>query len=62
LELERQLQQCYREQLRGRTLQVLVEGVLPDREGRVLGTACRYVPVELPGDQSLVGRFAPASL
>jgi threonylcarbamoyladenosine tRNA methylthiotransferase MtaB len=57
LDLEQSLRARYAERLRGRKLEVLVEGVLPDRPGRVLGTACRYLPVELPGDESMVGQF-----
>lgn len=57
LDLEQTLRARYSERLRGRPLEVLVEGVLPDKPGRVLGTACRYLPVELPGDAAAVGRF-----
>jgi threonylcarbamoyladenosine tRNA methylthiotransferase MtaB len=59
LDLEQRLRGRYLERLCGRRLQVLVEGVLPGAGGRVLGTACRYLPVELPGDESLVGQFVP---
>ena len=43
----------------GRELEVLVEspGATP---GSVIGTACRYTPVELPGDESCVRNFVRA--
>jgi threonylcarbamoyladenosine tRNA methylthiotransferase MtaB len=55
-EVERDLRQRYFTQLLGRELEVLVESV-SDRAGFVRGTACRYAPVELPGDAQLVGEF-----
>jgi threonylcarbamoyladenosine tRNA methylthiotransferase MtaB len=58
LELEAALQLRYSEQLLGKPLEVLVEGELPDRPGRLLGTACRLLPVEFTGPASLVGEFA----
>jgi threonylcarbamoyladenosine tRNA methylthiotransferase MtaB len=57
LDLEQSLRARYAERLRGRALEVLVEGVLPGAPGRVLGTACRYLPLELPGDETSVGQF-----
>jgi len=36
---------------------VLVEAPA-ERTGIVVGTACRYAPVELPGEVGLVGQFA----
>lgn len=54
--LERQLQHRYFASLRGRELNVLVE----DGGGRpehVMGTACRYAPVQLPGGPELSGQF-----
>lgn len=59
LDLEPSLRARYCERLAGRPLEVLVEGVLPD-SGRLLGTACRYLPVELVGDERQVGRFVTA--
>jgi tRNA A37 methylthiotransferase MiaB len=56
LDLQQQLAARYSERLQGRMLDVLVEGVLPD-SGRLLGTACRYLPVELPGTPQDVGQF-----
>lgn len=51
-ELERGLARRYYEDLQGRRLQVLVEAKPASQAGRVLGTACRYAPVELPGSLS----------
>ena len=55
-ELERELRDRYFGELVGRPLRVLVEGQLEDSH-RLLGTSCRYAPVELVGDKSLVGKF-----
>jgi hypothetical protein len=41
----------------GKSLSVLVEARTASREGYVLGTACRYVPVELPGSVGDVGEL-----
>ncbi|MEX0677129.1 MAG: tRNA (N(6)-L-threonylcarbamoyladenosine(37)-C(2))-methylthiotransferase MtaB [Pirellulales bacterium] len=57
-ELASQLRGRYFESLRGRRLEVLVESVAR-RPGRVLGTSCRYAPVELTGTASDVGRLIP---
>lgn len=56
-ELEAKLRDRYFAGLRGRELQVLVEGPLTDRPGYVLGTSCRYAPVELPADARTRGNF-----
>ena len=32
-----------------RELRVLIESPVENRPGNMLGTACRYAPVELPG-------------
>jgi threonylcarbamoyladenosine tRNA methylthiotransferase MtaB len=55
-ELERALRDRYFGSLRGRTLQVLVESpaAVP---GRMVGTSCRYAPVELPGGPDRVGQM-----
>jgi threonylcarbamoyladenosine tRNA methylthiotransferase MtaB len=59
-ELERELREAYFRSLLGRKLSVLVEG-RGDAPGRLLGTSCRYAPVELSGDyaghQSREGQF-----
>jgi threonylcarbamoyladenosine tRNA methylthiotransferase MtaB len=47
----------YLEKLKGKRLQVLIEGVLPDSPGILLGTADRYVPVEVPGQADIIGRL-----
>ncbi len=45
----------YLENLQGKRLQVLVEGVSPDLPGILVGTADRFVPVELPGHVDIIG-------
>ena len=55
--IEAELRERYFGQLRGRRLRVLVESPVADRPGRMVGTACRYAPVELPGDVSLRRQF-----
>lgn len=54
-ELEADLRGDYFRQLVGRRLQVLVEDAA--QPGRLLGTACRYAPVELSGAADQVGHF-----
>jgi threonylcarbamoyladenosine tRNA methylthiotransferase MtaB len=56
-ELERHLAGRYHQALSGKPLSVLVEARPAGRAGHVLGTACRYVPVELPGSVSDVGEL-----
>ncbi len=56
-ELERRLARRYHHELLGKPLSVLVEARPATRPGFVLGTACRYVPVELPGSASDVGEI-----
>jgi threonylcarbamoyladenosine tRNA methylthiotransferase MtaB len=46
-ELEAKLRRQYFERLNGMRLRVLVEGV--DPEGKLVGTSCRYAPVEFSG-------------
>jgi threonylcarbamoyladenosine tRNA methylthiotransferase MtaB len=60
LHLEEELAGAYRRSLVGQTLDVLVEGVDPERPGLVRGTSCRYVPVAFRGHApALVGRRVP---
>jgi threonylcarbamoyladenosine tRNA methylthiotransferase MtaB len=56
-ELERRLTQRYHRSLSGMPLSVLVEAKPARQAGFVLGTACRYVPVEIPGSPEEVGRL-----
>jgi threonylcarbamoyladenosine tRNA methylthiotransferase MtaB len=56
-ELERQLACRYHQSLSGKPLSVLVEARPASRAGYVLGTACRYVPVEFPGSVGEVGEL-----
>ena len=54
--LERSLRERYFASLTGRSLRVLVEQ--GGAAGLVVGTSCRYAPVELPGDAGMIGHFA----
>jgi threonylcarbamoyladenosine tRNA methylthiotransferase MtaB len=54
-DLGEKLRADYFASLAGRRLQVLVESPIAQRPGRMLGTACRYAPVELQAD------WAPSS-
>jgi threonylcarbamoyladenosine tRNA methylthiotransferase MtaB len=56
--LEHDLALQYYQTLVGRPLQVLVEQIIQERPGYVRGSDRRYVPVELPGNQADMGRFA----
>jgi len=55
--VEKHLAKQYLEKLQGKMIQVLVEGNLADSPDRLLGTADRYVMVELPGQADLIGRL-----
>src|SRR5262249_27551593 len=57
VELEERQARRYYQALLGKTLSVLVEARPASRAGYVLGTACRYVPVELPGSVGDVGEL-----
>jgi threonylcarbamoyladenosine tRNA methylthiotransferase MtaB len=59
-ELESRLRSRYFASLRGRPLEVLVESTAM-RPGRVVGTSCRYAPVELAGSAADVGRLLLAT-
>jgi threonylcarbamoyladenosine tRNA methylthiotransferase MtaB len=54
-ELEQRLAGRYHQELMGKPLSVLVEARPASRPGYVLGTACRYVAVELPGSTTDIG-------
>lgn len=54
-ELERLLARRYHQALVGKRLQVLAEARPASRAGWLLGTACRYVPVEFPGSNADIG-------
>jgi threonylcarbamoyladenosine tRNA methylthiotransferase MtaB len=56
-ELERRLAQRYYQSLSGRRLSVLVEAKPARQMGWVVGTACRYVAVEVPGTTDDVGQL-----
>jgi len=56
------LRQQYFQTLLGRSLQVLVETRVATHPGHLRGTAARYVPVELPGDERDVGRLVTATV
>jgi threonylcarbamoyladenosine tRNA methylthiotransferase MtaB len=59
-ELERRLRDQYFARLLGRELEVLVESSAGE-PGRMIGTSCRYAPVELPGRERDAGRFVLAT-
>ncbi|MGE5194794.1 MAG: tRNA (N(6)-L-threonylcarbamoyladenosine(37)-C(2))-methylthiotransferase MtaB [Deltaproteobacteria bacterium] len=56
-DLEERLARRYHRRLLGKPLSVLVEARPARRVGCVLGTACRYVPVEFPGSVGDVGEL-----
>ncbi len=55
--LETKLRERYHQRLLGRRLRVLVESPIPERAGMMVGTACRYATVELPGTVALRRQF-----
>ncbi|HEY2881190.1 MAG TPA: tRNA (N(6)-L-threonylcarbamoyladenosine(37)-C(2))-methylthiotransferase MtaB [Pirellulales bacterium] len=57
-ELEIELRDTYYQSLRGMSLRVLIESPVENRPGFMVGTGCRYAPVELPGDVSMRKQFA----
>jgi threonylcarbamoyladenosine tRNA methylthiotransferase MtaB len=57
-QLEAELCDSYYKSLRGLRLSVLVESPIENRPGRMLGTSCRYAPVELPGTIAMRKQFA----
>ena len=61
-EMGNRLTDRYLEKLQGKRLQVLVEGVSPDSPSLCLGTADRYVPVELPGKADIIGRLVDVNV
>jgi threonylcarbamoyladenosine tRNA methylthiotransferase MtaB len=56
--LEIELRDRYYKALHGARLRVLIESPLPNCTDRVIGTACRYAPVELPGTIAMRKQFA----
>lgn len=52
--------QRYLASLVGHPLAVLIESHVADRAGWMLGTAERYVPVQVPGTADLIGQMVPA--
>jgi threonylcarbamoyladenosine tRNA methylthiotransferase MtaB len=59
-DVERELARDYYATRVGVPVEVLVERECPERPGRVRGTDRSYVPVELPGRRTDVGRFVTA--
>jgi threonylcarbamoyladenosine tRNA methylthiotransferase MtaB len=55
--IERELRQVYFTSLAGSRLTVLAESVAAGPEESVQGTSCRYAPVTLPGNDSMLGRL-----
>jgi threonylcarbamoyladenosine tRNA methylthiotransferase MtaB len=56
--IARQLRAQYFRSLVGRRLRVLVESSVAARPGHFIGTACRYVPVQLAAKPQSMGQFA----
>ncbi len=56
-ELETELRDSYYASLLGRELRVLIESPVENAPGKMLGTACRYAPVELSGTIAQRKRF-----
>jgi threonylcarbamoyladenosine tRNA methylthiotransferase MtaB len=56
-EIERQLRDAYFASLVGRRLQVLVESALKNEPTRMVGTSCRYAPVELSAAEARCGEL-----
>jgi len=59
--IERELRDAYYASLIGRRLTVLAESTVPDTPGRLVGTSCRYAPVELPGRDGSLGQLICAT-
>ncbi len=55
--LGKRLADRYLQELQGKTLQVLAEGISPESQGILMGTADRYVTVEFPGRADMIGRL-----
>lgn len=55
--IERELRTGYFEGLIGKNLRVLVESPSENHAQRVVGTSCRYAPVELPGGPQVCGKL-----
>ncbi len=55
--LSDRLRDRYYRRLRGRRLQVLVEPRPAARPGYLIGTSCRYAPVEVPAESARVRDF-----
>jgi threonylcarbamoyladenosine tRNA methylthiotransferase MtaB len=55
--IEVELRDAYYASLAGMRLRVLVESPVENRPGRMVGTACRYAPVEVPGTIAMRKQF-----
>jgi threonylcarbamoyladenosine tRNA methylthiotransferase MtaB len=55
--IEVELQSAYFAKLAGMRLQVLAESPVEGSDKRIVGTSCRYAPVELPADAANFGEF-----
>ena len=55
--VEAELQAAYFASLAGSKLRVLAESPLEGSHERIVGTSCRYAPVELPADAANFGEF-----
>lgn len=55
--IEQELREWYFGSLLGRSLRVLIEAPSEGRDDRVVGTSCRYAPVELAGTRHSCGKL-----
>lgn len=55
--IESELRQQYFQSLEGRHLRVLVESPIDGATNRIVGTSCRYAPVEMPAPLSSPGQL-----
>jgi threonylcarbamoyladenosine tRNA methylthiotransferase MtaB len=56
-EIEQELRESYFASLVGRRLQVLLESSLEQDPSRLVGTSCRYAPVELSAGSGQFGQL-----
>ena len=59
---DRRLRAAYLARMVGRRLWVLVESKADQRSDHLVGTACRYLPVQLAGDESLIGQLVDVTV
>ncbi|MDA7951080.1 MAG: tRNA (N(6)-L-threonylcarbamoyladenosine(37)-C(2))-methylthiotransferase MtaB [Pirellulaceae bacterium] len=62
IEVERELKEEYHQKLVGRNLTVLAESPSREKEGHLVGTSCRYAPVEFAADESMYGQLVEVTI